>query len=158
MSVTTLAAAVMMAYAGASPLPVLAYESALVAELPGWYRALQNQPFEYAPVVPIVPNSCPVGMESLASGRCVDDCRRGGTCRRIKVAEHQTIFRDSQGRTTGSATPDGSGGFVYRDAQGRTTGRSSSDSSGATRYWDSGGRSIGTSTGPAPIPFSGQRR
>jgi hypothetical protein len=148
MSTTAIAAALMMLYAGAQPLPVLAFQS--VVELPGWFRAIQGQPIEYAPVTPTVPNSCPTGKESLASGRCVDDCRHGGTCRRVKVAEEQTIFRDSQGRTTGSATPDGSGGFVYRDAQGKTTGRSSPDSSGTTRYWDSGGRSTGTSTGPAP--------
>jgi hypothetical protein len=100
MSVTSFAAAVMMAYAGGvAELPVLAYES---AQLP------------------------------------------------IKVSEEQTRFRDAQGRTTGTATPAGSGGYTFRDAQGKTIGRSSTDTSGSTRFWDSSGRSLGTSSGPAP--------
>jgi hypothetical protein len=155
MSVTTLGAAVMMLYAGAQPLPVLAYESVRVAELPAWYRALQNQPFEYAPVVPTVPNSCPAGMESLASGRCVDDCRH--SCRRIKVVEEQTRFYGRDGRSLGTATPQGDGTIKYRDSQGRSIGTSTRDSTGTVRYYSPDGRSFGTSSEPARPPFSAQR-
>jgi YD repeat-containing protein len=158
MSVTVLAAAVMMAYAGAPPLPVLAYESVRVVELPGWFRALQDQPFEYAPVMPTVPNSCPAGKESLASGRCADDCRRGGSCRRIKVAAEDQVFRDAQGRVIGRASPQGEGSVRYYDSQGRSLGTSTTDPSGGqTRYYSPGGKSLGTSTGPRRPLFPERR-
>jgi hypothetical protein len=161
---TPLAVALMLLYAAPEPpLPVLAYESARVAEqLPAWLPpARWRSSTPPAPATPVIvpSNTCPIpGTEPTASGRCVPDCRLGA-CKRIRVAEEQTRFRDAQGRTTGTATPDGSGGFTFRDAQGRTTGRSGSDSSGATRYWDSSGRSLGTSTGPASArpPFPVQR-
>jgi hypothetical protein len=157
MSVTTFAAALMMFYAGAAePLPVLAYESALVTELPEWLRGAQGVPTQWSPSPmpprPIMPsNTCPIpGTERTASGRCLPDCRLGA-CKRIRVAESQTIYRNERGQTTGSATPDGSGGFVYRDAQGRTTGGSSSDSGGNTRFWDSSGKNE-NATESADIP------
>jgi hypothetical protein len=154
MSVTALGAAAMMLYADAQSLPVLAYESVVVAELPAWYRALQNQPFEYAPVVPTVPNSCPAGKESLASGRCVDDCRHGGSCRRIKVAGEQQRLYGPRGESLGTATPQGDGTVKFKDAQGRSVGSATTDSSGTTRYYDAQGRSLGTSA-PARPPVPG---
>jgi hypothetical protein len=158
MSTTAVAAALMMLYAGPElPLPVLAYESALVAELPGWFRAIQGRPVEYAPVMPTVPNSCPAGKESLASGRCVPDCRQGG-CKRVRVAEQQERFYGPDGRSLGTATPQGDGTTKYRDSQGRSVGSATTDSTGQTRYYDPSGRSLGTSTGPARAPFPGQRK
>jgi YD repeat-containing protein len=115
MSFTAIAAAAMMLYAD--------------AELPWW---VPSAPWSFLPPAaqPIVPGpkTCAPGLEPRAEyGACIDDCARG-SCRRVRVAQQET-FRDAQGRTTGTATPDGSGGFVYRDAQGRTTGRSSTDPS-----------------------------
>jgi YD repeat-containing protein len=127
-----------------------------VAELPDWLRSTKDLPIDWSParpVMPIVPmNSCLPGYESTATGRCTPDCRQG-SCRRIRVAGEQTIFRDAQGRTTGSVTPRGDGSFEYRDSSGRSLGRSTTDPSGQTRYWDERGRSLGTSTGPARAPF-----
>jgi hypothetical protein len=118
MSTTAIAAALMMAYAG-------------VAELPAWMPGAQYiSPVPPAPATEtIVPkNTCPIpGTELVAGGRrCVPDCRQG-PCKRVRVAEEQTTFRD---------------------AQGRTTGRSSTGATGATRFWDAQGRSTGTATGP----------
>jgi hypothetical protein len=147
-STTAIAATLMMLYAGAQPLPVLAYES-VVVELPAWYRALQNQPFEYAPVVPTIPNSCPAAKESLASGRCVDDCRHGGSCRRIKVAEEQTTIYGPDGRVQGRAVPQGDGSVRYYGPDGRSLGTSTTTGSGTT-FYGPGGNVTGRSTGPAP--------
>jgi YD repeat-containing protein len=66
----------------------------------------------------------------------------------VKVAEEQTVVRDSQGRTVGTATPQGDETVKFRDAQGRTIGSATTDPSGQTRYYDAQGRSLGTSTGP----------
>jgi hypothetical protein len=108
----------------------------------------QNPAPPSPPVHVIVPTTtCRAGFEPLY-GRCRPDCRQD-PCKRIRVVEAQQVFRDSAGRTTGTATPDGSGGFVYRDAQGRTVGRSSTDSAGTARFWDEKGRSTGSATGPA---------
>jgi hypothetical protein len=71
--------------------------------------------------------------------------------------EEQTRFRDAQGRTIGTATPEGSGTIRFRDAQGRSIGSSSTDSGGTTRYYDPSGRSLGTSTGPVRAPFPERR-
>jgi hypothetical protein len=118
MSVTAWGAAVMMAYAGG------------VAELPGWFRAIQNQPAQYAPIAPVVPNSCPAGKESLASGRCVDDCRT--SCKRIRIVEEQTRFYGPDGKSLGTATPQGDGTIKYRDSQGRSVGSATTDQGGTT--------------------------
>ncbi len=40
------------------------------------------------------------------------------------AATSTTTFRDSQGRTTGSATTNSQGQTTYRDSQGRTVGTS----------------------------------
>jgi hypothetical protein len=71
----------------------------------------------------------------------------------VASAEEQTRFRDAQGKTVGTATPQGDGTVKFRDAQGRSAGSATTDSSGQTRYYDSSGRSLGTSTGPARAPF-----
>jgi hypothetical protein len=71
--------------------------------------------------------------------------------------EPQTTFRDAQGRTTGTASPEGSGTVRFRDSSGKTIGTSSTDSSGTTRYYDAQGKSLGTSTGPARAPFPERR-
>lgn len=64
----------------------------------------------------------------------------------IASAQSKTTYRDSSGRTTGSATTDSSGKTTYRDPSGRTTGSSSTNSSGKTTYRDPSGRTTGTST------------
>jgi hypothetical protein len=63
------------------------------------------------------------------------------------LAQNQTTFRDSGGRTVGTATTDSQGTTTYRDAGGRTTGTANRDSQGTTTYRDSGGRTTGTATG-----------
>jgi hypothetical protein len=147
MSTTTTAAALMMTWVS-------------VAEFPSWYDGARWQsPVPATPGTPVIvpSNTCPIpGTEPTAGGRrCVPDCRVGA-CKRIRVAESQTIYRNERGQTTGSATPSGDGSVTYRDSSGKTIGRSSTDSSGNTRYWDSSGRSIGTSSGPARAPFPGR--
>jgi hypothetical protein len=64
----------------------------------------------------------------------------------IASAQSKTTYRDSSGRTTGSATTNSSGKTTYRDASGRTTGSSSTNSSGKTTYKDASGRTTGTSS------------
>jgi hypothetical protein len=64
----------------------------------------------------------------------------------IASAQSKTTYRDSSGRTTGSATTNSSGKTTYRDASGRTTGTSSTNSSGKTTYKDASGRTTGTSS------------
>jgi hypothetical protein len=63
-------------------------------------------------------------------------------------AQNQTTFRDSSGRTTGTATRDSQGTTVFRDSSGRTTGTATRDSQGTTTFRDSGGRTTGTSSRP----------
>jgi YD repeat-containing protein len=75
----------------------------------------------------------------------------------VATAGEQSTFRDSSGRTIGTAAPQGDGTVKFRDSQGRTTGTATTDSSGQTRYYDAQGRSIGTSTGPARTPFPERR-
>ena len=68
----------------------------------------------------------------------------------------QTVFRDSSGRTTGTATIDSQGTTTFRDAGGRTTGTASPSnqgSGGVTTFRDSGGRTTGTAQSPLP-PFT----
>jgi hypothetical protein len=128
----------------------------LLSELPAWLGPAQfpsiSPPSNIKIIVP-GPKTCPPGLEVSGPGfgsRCVPNCAQGPCARkRLAQAGEQTTFRDAQGRTTGTATPDGSGGFTFRDAQGKTIGRSSTDSSGTTRYYSPGGSSLGSSTGPA---------
>ena len=63
-------------------------------------------------------------------------------------AQNQTIFRDSSGRTTGTATTSSSGTTTFRDSSGRTTGTATRNSSGTTTFRDSSGRTIGTASNP----------
>lgn len=60
----------------------------------------------------------------------------------------QATFRDSGGRTTGTASTDSGGQTTYRDAGGRTTGTAATDSQGTTTFRDSSGRTVGTATAP----------
>ena len=53
-------------------------------------------------------------------------------------------YRDSMGRTQGSATTDRYGKTTYRDSMGRTTGTATTDSYGKTTYRDAMGRVVGT--------------
>jgi len=55
-----------------------------------------------------------------------------------------TVFRDSRGVTTGTASTDSGGQTTFRDAGGRTTGTASTDSQGNTTFRDAGGRTTGT--------------
>jgi hypothetical protein len=61
-------------------------------------------------------------------------------------AQNQTTFRDSSGRTTGTATTNSNGTKTFRDASGRTTGTATTNSSGTTTFRDAGGRTTGTAT------------
>jgi hypothetical protein len=64
------------------------------------------------------------------------------------AAQNQTTFRDSGGRTIGTATRDSNGTTTFRDAGGRTTGTATKDSNGTTTFRDAGGRTTGTATAP----------
>lgn len=67
-------------------------------------------------------------------------------------ADNTTVYRDSSGRTTGTATErrnsDGTTTTTYRDSEGRTTGtetaRSNADGSTTTTARDTSGRTVGT--------------
>jgi hypothetical protein len=59
----------------------------------------------------------------------------------------QTTFRDSSGRTTGTAATTGNT-TTYRDADGRTIGTGTTDSSGTTTFRDAGGRTTGKAIAP----------
>jgi hypothetical protein len=61
-------------------------------------------------------------------------------------AQQDTIFRDSGGRTTGTAATSGNM-TTYRDGSGRTIGTGTTDSQGATTYRDGSGRTTGTASG-----------
>jgi hypothetical protein len=125
--------------------------AALAAEFSWLAPAQYRSPYRVERFTPIVPvTTCREGFEVLA-GRCVPDCRT--TCSRTRIAESQTTFRDAQGKTIGTATPQGEGTVRFRDAQGRTTGTATTDSTGTTHYYGPDGRSLGTSTGPARAPF-----
>ena len=66
----------------------------------------------------------------------------------IAQSTSDTVFRDSQGRTTSTASTDSQGNRTYRDSGGRTIGTGSTDSQGTTTFRDSGGRTTGTITAP----------
>jgi len=69
------------------------------------------------------------------------------TCPALGQQSPQTTYRDSGGRTIGTATTDSQGSVTYRDSGGRTTGTSSRDGQGTTTYRDSGGRVTGSASG-----------
>ena len=58
-------------------------------------------------------------------------------------AQNMQTFRDSSGRTVGTATKSGNT-TIFRDANGRTTGTATTDSQGTTIFRDSLGRTTGT--------------
>jgi hypothetical protein len=58
-------------------------------------------------------------------------------------AQNMQTFRDSSGRTVGTATKSGNT-TIFRDANGRTTGTCTTDSQGTTIFRDSQGRTTGT--------------
>jgi len=60
-------------------------------------------------------------------------------------AQNMQTFRDSSGRTIGTATKSGNT-TVFRDARGRTTGTATTDSGGTTILRDSSGRTTGTTS------------
>ena len=55
-------------------------------------------------------------------------------------------YRDSMGRTQGSATTDRYGKTTYRDSMGRTQGSATKDRYGKTTFRDSMGRTQGSAT------------
>jgi hypothetical protein len=61
----------------------------------------------------------------------------------VATAGEQTIIRDAQGRTTGTASPQGDGTVKFRDSSGRVIGSATTDPGGQTRYYDESGRSLG---------------
>jgi hypothetical protein len=67
-------------------------------------------------------------------------------------AQNQTTFRDSGGRTTGTATTDSQGTTTFRDAGGRTTGTATHSNQGSaggtTTFRDAGGRTTGSASTP----------
>jgi hypothetical protein len=65
----------------------------------------------------------------------------------LPALAQQSTYRDSGGRTIGTATRDSQGTTTYRDAGGRTVGTGSRDSQGTTTFRDAGGRTTGTATG-----------
>jgi hypothetical protein len=69
----------------------------------GYGPAQWRSPWPSKPPVEVIvpPNTCGVGLEPQR-GRCVPDCV-SGPCKRVKVAEAQTTFRDAAGRTLGTA-------------------------------------------------------
>jgi len=60
-------------------------------------------------------------------------------------AQNMQTFRDSSGRTIGTATKSGNT-TVFRDSSGRTTGTATTDKSGTTVFRDSSGRTTGTTS------------
>jgi hypothetical protein len=64
----------------------------------------------------------------------------------VAHAQQQT-FRDSAGRTLGTATQSGNQ-TTFRDASGRTTGTAATDSAGTTIFRDSMGRTTGSTSTP----------
>ena len=60
-------------------------------------------------------------------------------------AQNMQTFRDSSGRTIGTATKSGNT-TVFRDSSGRTIGTATTDKSGTTVFRDSSGRTTGTTS------------
>jgi hypothetical protein len=65
----------------------------------------------------------------------------------MEAHAQQSTFRDSQGRTVGTASTDSQGNVTFRDSGGRTTGTASTDNGGQTTFRDAGGRTTGTVSG-----------
>lgn len=62
------------------------------------------------------------------------------------TAQQDTIFRDSSGSRTGTASTDSQGTTTFRDGSGRMLGTSTTDSGGTTTFRDERGRMISTVT------------
>jgi YD repeat-containing protein len=60
----------------------------------------------------------------------------------------QTRIYGPDGRSIGTAAPQGEGTIRYYDARGRSTGTSTTIGN-TTRYYDASGQSIGSSAPPA---------
>jgi hypothetical protein len=60
-------------------------------------------------------------------------------------AQNMQTFRDSSGRTVGTATKSGNT-TIFRDDRGRTTGTATTDSQGTTIFRDNQGRTTGTTS------------
>jgi hypothetical protein len=67
-------------------------------------------------------------------------------------AGEQTRFYSSDGKSQGTATPEGQGTTRYRDATGKTIGTSTTGPDGTTRYYSPDGKSLGSSSGPPVRP------
>jgi hypothetical protein len=63
----------------------------------------------------------------------------------VTASAQQATFRDSGGRTTGTAATSGNM-TTYRNSGGRTVGTGTTDSQGTTTFRDSSGRTTGTAT------------
>lgn len=70
-------------------------------------------------------------------------CAASMICAATADAQNRTTYRDSKGRTVGSATTSGNK-TTYRDAKGRTTGTATRSASGTTTYRNSQGRTVGS--------------
>jgi predicted aconitase with swiveling domain len=73
------------------------------------------------------------------------------------MAQNQTVFRDSRGSTTGTATTDSQGTTVFRDARGSTIGTAATTNQGSagttTIFRDSRGSTTGTASTPPTLTF-----
>jgi hypothetical protein len=61
------------------------------------------------------------------------------------AGERDQVFRDSSGRTIGTASKSGNT-TIFRDDRGRTTGTATTDNQGTTIFRDSQGRTTGTTS------------
>jgi hypothetical protein len=61
-------------------------------------------------------------------------------------AQNTQTFRDSSGRTIGTATKSGNT-TIFRNSSGRTTGTATIDSQGTIIFRDNQGRTTGTTSG-----------
>jgi hypothetical protein len=74
-------------------------------------------------------------------------------------AEPQTRIYGPDGRSIGTATPQGDGSVRYRDAGGNSLGTSTTTPGGTTTLYGPGGSVTGKTVGPAGNgPFGGARR
>jgi YD repeat-containing protein len=79
---------------------------------------------------------------ALVVGLAIDQAR----------AEPQTRFYDAQGRSVGTAAPNGNGSVRYYDAQGKTLGTYTTTGN-TTRFYDAAGRPTGSATSPGSLAF-----
>jgi hypothetical protein len=77
----------------------------------------------------------------------------------VKAAEQTRIY-GPDGRSLGTATPQGDGTVRYRDAGGNSLGTSTTmpGAGSTTTYYGPGGNVTGKAAGPAGGPFGGTRR